>query len=462
MTAKNNTLEIGQSRIGLMIDGLQETPRVAAKLERDELGVQLTIPFLDGHDDIYSYWFSSGIMFGDDPDRTKRRYNPPSSLSFYDSAGKVGLVGSRVSGSKRVMGGTGIGEGRLRFDYTILGAMSGPTYEQINGLRSEIEGLGTWVGLRSLSTEPELEAGRVKAVDLRLESPPNIPVARRLNAEFRANWRYGPGTAPDEITISERLQVQTNVKRGVDWDDHLRVHFSIRNLLRLVAWRELKFASHEVTRATDGVRTLDGKRHGDIWLPVLTQRTGMTVGPPTKLRQNDFLFNFTDVGGKGVGRWLQLVTKFERGLSLLIGVLDLDGASLEAHIAQIGIGFEMLGYDLLVEAGISRTQASKRSYAELVAVVTAAVEDVLPFSGAGFPDLLRRTYIGVKHADRARPDVNEGLLAYLQAVQVVRAWVGSRLGVSKGRLQQALRDDARSLRIQELYGELALAGSKKA
>ena len=85
---------------------------------------------------------------------------------------------------------------------------------------------------------------------------------------------------------------------------------------------------------------------------------------------------------------------------------------------------------------------------------------MLPFSGAGFPDLLRRTYIGVKHADRARPDVNEGLLAYLQAVQVVRAWVGSRLGVSKGRLQQALRDDTRSLRILELYGELALAGSK--
>lgn len=450
MTAKDNAFEVGQSRIGLMIDGLKETPRVAVKLERHEDGIELTVPFLDGPDDPYSYWFSSGIMFGDDPNRTKRRYEPPASLSYYDAAGKVGLVGSRMSGARRVMGGMGIGEGRLRFDYTVLGAMSGPAYERINGLRSEIEGLGTWVGLRSLRAERTVEDGRVKAVDFKLESPPNIRVGRRMNAEFRANWRYGQGVAPDETTISERLQIQTEVKRPVDWDSHLKIHFSIRNLLRVVAWRPLKFASHEAMSAVDGIRTMDGKKHGDVWLDVLTRRTDLLVGAPTKLRLNDFLFGFSDVGVRGVGRWLRLVERFERGLSPLIGLLDLEGASIEAYIAQVGIGFEMLGHDLLEEAGASKTQIAKKSYADLVTVVADSVSAVLPFPGKDFSERLRRTYVGTKHANRVRPDLDDALVAYLQAIQVVRAWVGVRLGVQEERLRQALANDSRSRRITEL------------
>src|SRR5262245_18894759 len=124
-----------------MIDGLPETPRVAVKLERTEKRVEVTIPFLEGHEDIYQYWFSDGIIDGDDPDRTNRRYEPPDSISFYDSNGSVGLVGSRVSGTRMSFGGAGVGEGRLAFDYTVLGAGSGTDYEKVNGLRSEVEGL---------------------------------------------------------------------------------------------------------------------------------------------------------------------------------------------------------------------------------------------------------------------------------------------------------------------------------
>lgn len=454
MVSEDNTLEIGQSRLGLMIDGLPETPRVAAKLERDEQGVELTIPFLEGHDDIYSYWFTQGVRYGDDPDRTKRRYEPPDSVSFYDAAGKVALIGSRVAGSTHVMGGTNVGEGRLRFDYTVLGGISGPAYQQINGLRSEIEGLGTWVGLRSLEAEQTREAGRLTAVNFKLESPPTIRVARRLNTDFRANWRYGPGPSPDETTISERLQIHTEVRRAVDWDQHLETHFAIRDLLRVAAWRQLNFVSHEAMSTQDGIRTMDGVKHGDLWFPVITQSTGIRIEAPTKFTQRDYLFAFSDVQAKGVGRWIDLVQKFERGLSPLIGLLDLEGATLEAHLAQIGIGFEMLGYDLLIESGISKTQVTKKSYADLASVVSSAVADVLPFPAANFPDLLRRTYVGVKHADNAPPDINETYLAYLQAIQVVRAWVGRRLGVSTARLKRALAEDARSNQIQEIASRL--------
>lgn len=271
MVMRHNTLDIGQSRVGLMIDGLPETPPVSVKLERTTNRVEITIPFLEGISDIYQYWFSSGITYGDDPDRTKRRYEPPDAISFYDAYGSVGLVGSHVSGSTISYRDAASGEGRLGFEYTILGASSGPAYRSINGLRSEVEGLGTWIGLRSLNAEQKLnDAGRLDSVNLRLQSTPAIRASRRLNAEFQSNWRYGPGPGPDQTTISERMQIHTQIRRALPWENHFGVHLPLRNLLRVAAWRRLNFVSHEVMSAADPLRTLDGTAHGDQWLPVIT------------------------------------------------------------------------------------------------------------------------------------------------------------------------------------------------
>ncbi|MTG88372.1 hypothetical protein GJV82_05335, partial [Cellulosimicrobium sp. BIT-GX5] len=295
MAANDNALVVGKSRIGLMIDGLAETPRVAVKLERTPEKVEVTIPFLDGHTDIYQYWFSGGILYADDPDRTKRRYEPPNSISFFDASGAVALIGSRVSGSTITLGGTNVGEGKLTFDYAVCGARLARAYESINGLRSEVEGLGTWIGLRSLNAERELRDGRLASVNLRLQSPPAIRASRRLNAEFQSNWRYGPGTGPDETTITERMQVHTQVKRPVPWSEHLRVHVALRDLLRVAAWRELSFVSHEAQSSADPVRAMSGKAVGDQWLPVVTYRTGIR-DTPTKLNRTDF----GQVPGSGV------------------------------------------------------------------------------------------------------------------------------------------------------------------
>ncbi len=446
--ANENTLDVGQSRIGLMIDGLPETPRVAVKLERTDRRIQVTVPFIEGHDDIYQYWFSSGTNYGDDPDRIKRRYEPPPTVGFHDARGDVGLVGCRDAGWRRHLGGPSIGEGLLDIDYAILGASSGMAFEKVNGLRSEIEGLGTWVGLNSLEADPKVDAdGRLSSVSMELRSSTPIEVARRLNTQIQANWRYAPGPGPDQTTISERMQIQTRVKRAVDWDAHFSVHFPLRDLLRVSAWRRLNFVSHEVMSVADPMRTFDGTTHGDQWLPVLTHRTGVSESAAT-LSWNDFLFSFGDVGSRGVRRWLEMRSTFERGVAPLVSLLELKGAALNAQLAQVGIGFEMLGYDLMLEGGTSRSKAHKATFTEQVRTVSSAVADVLPFSVDDFPETLRRVYVGVKHADRVQPEWEDMYLATREAIQIFRAWVALRLGMPKAKLQSRLENDKLSWEIR--------------
>lgn len=189
MVKGKNAIPKNGARIGLMIDGLKETPRVATKLEIDQNKVVLTIPFINGHEDPYKYWFSGKVRYGDDPNREKRRYRAPRSVTFQDSAGPVALIGSRTLGSD-VNLFSGIGEGVLGFDFTVLGASSSSKYEKINGLRSEIEGLGTWIGLRSLAARKEFQENRLRSVELQLESPSPVKVCQRLNAEVQANWLF--------------------------------------------------------------------------------------------------------------------------------------------------------------------------------------------------------------------------------------------------------------------------------
>ena len=424
-----------------MIDGLPETPRVAVKLERTDKRVQVTVPFLEGHNDIYQYWFSSGINYGDDPDKTKRRYEPPPSVGFHDAHGDVGLVGCRDVGSRLHLGGASIGEGLLDIDFAILGAKSGAAYESINGLRSEVEGLGTWIGLRSLDTNPKFdESGRLESVDFHLARVPSVRIARRLNTELLSNWRYEPGPEPDQTTISERMQIQTRVSKAVDWDAHFAMHFPLRDLVRVASWRRLNFVGHEVMSVADPIRTLDGATHGDRWLPALTHRTGVS-DKAANLGWNDFLFSFGDVGPRGVRRWLEMGRKFERGMAPLVSLLELKGAALNAHLAQVGIGFEMLGYDLMLESGMSRSRARRATFTEQVRAVSSSVADVLPFSADDFPEFLRRMYIGVKHADRVEPEWQEMYLATREAIQVFRAWVALGLGVPKDMLKMRLEND---------------------
>jgi hypothetical protein len=116
-----NELLPGQSRLGFIYDGLPDTPHVAVQLQRTDHSIEMRLPWNDEYNPGHERWFSQGILWGDDPDRTKHRYEVPQQLAFVDPAGPVALVGcseSRYSSNR----GMGVGVGRASIRFAVIGA----------------------------------------------------------------------------------------------------------------------------------------------------------------------------------------------------------------------------------------------------------------------------------------------------------------------------------------------------
>lgn len=246
---EDNAIETGRPRIGFLADGDPSTPLLPAQLVHTGDGIEVRIPWLDGQfpDRWLERWFAGNARWGDDPDKSLFRYSPPPEISFYDAYGPVALIGCWSRGYRRSFGLAG--EGRVGVAYAIPGARDAGKYATINGLRSQIDGLGSWYRRTVVATEPVLdENSRIRAVHLHAEAPPETPVSRRLNLKLRPDFRFGQGESPDDTIVTERMLVETSASRPRTWAEHLDSHVAIRDLLRLSSWRRLDFLAHEVTR----------------------------------------------------------------------------------------------------------------------------------------------------------------------------------------------------------------------
>src|SRR5699024_2274206 len=154
--ATKNTLEPDDLRIGWYYHDRSEdgSPPAATLLRNEGDMISLSIPLAE--EDAWgpvSRWFDgTGVRYGDDPDRTKYTYDPPTELLFTDPRGPVGFFHCRNLGKRSVMGGTA--EGRIRVGFAVLGARS-LEHGQPHPLRTYIPGMAKWIGLTSLQVKPE-------------------------------------------------------------------------------------------------------------------------------------------------------------------------------------------------------------------------------------------------------------------------------------------------------------------
>lgn len=438
-----NTLVEGIPRIGWMVDGDPNTPEIAVMLERTDEAIQLTIPTkgLFAREDPYGRWFSSGVEYGDDPDRTRYRYLPPSSLLFNDHRGHVSLIGCRQDAAS--FGSNGAGFGRVVAEYAVLGGRSWANFEKVNGVRTELPGLAEWTGISSRRADVKSDkANRTLEYSITMRSPAAQPLARNKNLTLQPTWRSS-APAPGTIATHDVIQIATTSKRPEAWDGLLAPHRAVQDLLSLSAWKQFGFSRIEVGVAEQPSRhetPTDGEDTIMVWSEVVTHRLRVADAAPPDV---NFLFNFADIGTAGVQRWLRLRSKYERALLPLIGIIDERGLFVETRVAQTGIAIEALGFQLARDGanGSTLNARGQITYSDAMDSILADMP-VIPVPDVdAWKERSRLSYMGVKHADNPTPDIVTLANAYRENSLVLRYWVAGRLGCAAETLRARLDRD---------------------
>ncbi|RLK49331.1 hypothetical protein [Microbacterium telephonicum] len=435
-----NVLVSGSPRIGWLYDGDEETPEVAVMLEMTSEHIQLTIPTkgLSLAGDPYGRWFSSGMDFGDDPDRTRYRYSPPLRLLFNDHLGPVSLIGCRQQAASFASNGAGFG--RVVADYAVLGGRRWIDFDRVNGVRSELPGLAAWSGITSRTSHVETDAAsRSIEYTITMRSPAPQRLARGKNLTMQPSWRSSLPT-PGTIATHDVIQLVTTATRAEGWEGLLDPHRAIQDLLSISAWRQFSYSKLEVGMYEKPLRRERSAATDDKvmdWAPVTTHRVRIDEHP---ISDPHFLFTFADIGTAGVQRWMQIRKKYARAMTPLRGVVDSEDMFAETRISLTGVAIEALGFALAQE-GVRGAALNSRGQISYNAAMNAILADmpVVPLADTeAWKTRSRVAYMGVKHPDNPQPDIGTIVNAYRENVLVLRYWLASRLGCSSGRLQREL------------------------
>jgi hypothetical protein len=430
-----NVLQVGVPRLGWFADGDPNTPLTAAMLVDDGTHIHLTIPWSESESPYERWFFGRGVNWADDPDKTKHRYSVPDLLWFWDVRGQVTLVGCRgVEATGPVPG-----EGRAHVGFAVMGGDGEPDYRKVNGLRSEMPGLSEWMSLRSLTHQVTNDAqGRLKALDLRLESPEPVLFSRAMNLRIRPNFSFNLPATPDTSTIRESLQIETMVKRPRDWFDHLSAHNTVRELVNVAAWLPFGYSAQWASRTDDPERVLDGSVVGVRWSEV---RSYLSRRDEPRSSRPRFLYVFDDIGTAGFGRWTRLRSHFARGVNPILSTVEQTRTSIEATLAQSGIGLDAIGYQLALDGRVSKGKAKDETHRDRLCRIAAELTVPPPFDESEWATRSSDAYNGVKHADRDLPDVLTAANTLRENQLIFRLWVAGRIGVPVATLKRNVERD---------------------
>lgn len=426
------------SWLGRLYDGDAETPETTVLLERDGHHVSLRMPIDDLATNPYARWVTQGWGFGDDPDKTKFRYEPPETLWFDGAKGRAALTGCYSLGLSGNL--IGASEGRVAVSLAVIGARGGEDYARINGMQSVIPGLSLWMADASMTRDQEYdEDQRLKRLSVTWARQRPTRMSRQLNLSANRGFQYSDVVPTDQAMLEDQWYLQTLVTRSRPWREHHELHEAVADLVSLAAWAPFSPSGLDVSLDSDPLRTMDGTSHGKQWL-----QAHCADWPPDQDHGSAprFWFHWPDIGSAGIHRWLSLRREFRRGVQPLVFTLRKRRVPLEGIVQQLGAAVEAIGFQLLVDDGLSKTELRRTAMRDKAARVVLDLPSTLHQPLQGWADHFRDVYTAVKHPDNPLPTGREQLVAMRHARLVLRAWIGCRIGVSNAVLHRAVRVDS--------------------
>ena len=431
-----NELVLGTRRVGDFAEFDPNTPEVKVVLERTDRGIGITVPW-SNDDSPYALWF-----LGNEGSARRRpaSENPqaPSRVVFGDSYGFLMLIGCQASSFHTKIRGPG--SGTLWSRAAILGVRHDVDFEHPNGMQSDITGLRSWLGSSSWDENTTHGYKSTETVIRSLLLPDlRIGECAGLQLTFQFNWSTSRENGGDRLVLTDDARCVTRGDGPVSWENHLKLHYAVRDLLVLSRWH--RESCHEVfaLHLDDPLESVDGQTHGEQWREVVVPDTAKQTAPR---KRRAHLIEYEDLGPAGVLRWIHLRDEFARALDPVISSIELKGTAANTFLAHTGPGLEALGYLLLLRDGVSSTQAGKATLRRRLERILEDLNGCLPFDGEKWVSSTCKAYNGLKHANRDKPDWLDVMNSWRECVLVVRSWVAVELGVSTETLKQRLSIDS--------------------
>ena len=418
-----NKLRVGEPRLCRLVDGNPNTPEAVVMLQDTGDAIETTFPLsgmAEPDDGPYDRWWSQGAYYGDDPDREKYSYAPPSTMLLYNSGGCVVLVGCHAA---RRISGPAAGTGVVVSDFAVLGTEN-LKYDLINGMRTESRAFLRWVKKSATRIiEGADESGRVQSARADAES---IRVSQKLNMTMRRLRRSTP--VPGGHDVREPLAFQSLAQDPRHWNEHLQLHVAVLNLVSIAAWKNCAFRALYVNRVDDPNMGVER------WAEVVTH-----VLPGDDMTDCDghFLFTYGDMAEGAIDEWFRLYEIYGRALSYLIRILRSGYTWSTSSAVMSGIALEQLGYLIEVENGRNK----QISFNHALDVVLDDMYMVPLESKEDWKECCKKVYMGAKHGNRPEPDHLMTLNILRENLLVLRYWIAQRLGVPGDVLNQNLMRD---------------------
>lgn len=125
----------------------------------------------------------------------------------------------------------------------------------------------------------------------------------------------------------------------------------------------------------------------------------------------------------------------------MLSTLEHGGMTVEGSLAQSGIGLDGIGYQLALDAGVSKRNADRESHRARLARIAADLPVPPPFDSAEWAARSADAYNGVKHADRDLPDVLTAANRLRENQLIFRLWVAGRIGTPSPVLERNIAID---------------------
>ena len=343
-----------------------------------------------------------------------------------------------VAKSDHARKNTGAGaNGIIDAEYAVFDASVGEDYSSVNAVRTSLDGLREWLGISSVLVSAPIvdDNNRVKEREYTLKCPADSIGAGIPAFNFVPYWTVS--VSGDTTELHDLAYMESTSHEVRRWQEHLENHRAMRDLLRISSWTEHLLSIEAVSREDDPLRVESGIPYQERWCKVAESYPNAH----SYARRLNYLIEYSDFCNGDLSSWFSLRDAYARGIDPIVSLFSMRGASIEAWVVQLSIGFEALGYQLLQEKGISKNKAGASPFISRLRAIASELGDDWPFNLEQWELEMTESYNSIKHANRAPVDRLQSLNAWRKGILVFRSWVALRLGVSKDQLLFRLQLD---------------------